>query len=54
LDGPVSQVGGEDGERCGFGKVPAIVVIDLFLDETDKTGESSLGSDLDEAVEKFD
>jgi len=39
------------GGRCGFGKVPAIVVIDLFLGETDKTGESSLGSDLDEAVE---
>jgi len=39
------------GGRCGFGKVPAIVVIDLFLGETDKTGESPLGSDLDEAVE---
>ena len=39
------------GERCGFGKTPAIAVIDFGLAWTDKTGESPMGADLDEAVE---
>jgi len=39
------------GGRCGFGKVPGIVVIDFGLAWTDKTGESPMGADLDEAVE---
>jgi len=37
--------------RVGFGKVPAIVVIDFGLAWTDKTGESGLGANLDDAVE---
>jgi len=39
------------GERWGFGKTPAIAVIDFGLAWTDKTGESPMGADLDEAVE---
>ena len=39
------------GGRCGYGKVPAILVIDFFRGETDKTGEFPIGSDLDDAVE---
>lgn len=39
------------GGRCGFGKVPGIVVVDFGLAWTDKTGESPCGADLDEAVE---
>jgi maleamate amidohydrolase len=39
------------GEPIGFGKVPAIIVIDFGLAWTDKTGESPFGADLDEAVE---
>lgn len=39
------------GERIGFGKVPAIVVIDFGLAWTDKSGESPIGANLDEAVE---
>lgn len=37
--------------RCGYGQVPAIIVIDLMLNETDKSGESPIGSDIDEAVD---
>jgi len=37
--------------HVGFGRVPAIVVIDFGLAWTDKTGESGLGSNLDNAVE---
>ena len=43
--------GKEFGGRCGYGKTPAILVVDLFRAETDKTGESPIGSNLDEAVE---
>jgi len=39
------------GERCGFGKVPAILVVDFGLAWTDKTGQSEMGADLDDAVE---
>ncbi len=38
------------GGRCGFGKVPAIIVIDFSLAWTDKTGESPLGADMDEPI----
>jgi nicotinamidase-related amidase len=39
------------GGRVGYGTAPAIIVIDFFLAETDKTGESPIGCDLDEAIE---
>ncbi len=39
------------GGRCGYGKVPGIIVVDFGLAWTDKTGESPIGSNLDEPVE---
>jgi len=38
------------GGRCGFGKAPAIIVIDFSLAWTDKTGESPMGANMDEPI----
>jgi hypothetical protein len=39
------------GKYCGFGEMPAIAVIDFGLAWTDKTEESPMGADLDDAYD---